>query len=302
MIYLNLTPNFEPFGLGSIKDVSRPFPSGLEANIKLEVAPGRLNSQVTITIRFSNHEDLMRIALAANALRLLGFREIHLFIPYLPYARQDRAVAGGESFALKVFANYINALSFASVTAFDVHSNVAGALINNFVNISAAKAAARSILSMHIARKSAIVIPDAGAVKRAEDVIKGCSLPVIQALKRRNKETGAIEGVELFGDFEGIKQFFIVDDICDGGATFIALAKSIRDKIRATAPLDTVIENLRGVEINLWVSHGIFSKGINHLLLNGIDSISTTDSIGSKSTTPVPYNFTYFALKEILNG
>jgi ribose-phosphate pyrophosphokinase len=58
----------------------------------------------------------------------------------------------------------------------------------------------------------------------------------------------------------------IVDDICDGGATFIRAARALR----AIEP---------DVEVGLCVTHGIFSKGRQHLLDNGIDKIYTTNSL-----------------------
>lgn len=55
---------------------------------------------------------------------------------------------------------------------------------------------------------------------------------------------------------------YIVDDICDGGATFMMLSDELR---RRGAP-----------EVNLIVSHGIFSRGID--FIKNIDHIYTTNS------------------------
>lgn len=57
---------------------------------------------------------------------------------------------------------------------------------------------------------------------------------------------------------------FIVDDICDGGGTFIGTAAMLKSKGAA--------------KVVLIVSHGIFSKGER---LEGIDEIFSTDSFRS---------------------
>jgi ribose-phosphate pyrophosphokinase len=60
------------------------------------------------------------------------------------------------------------------------------------------------------------------------------------------------------------KHVIIVDDICDGGRTFIELAK--------------VLKSNKVKNITLFVTHGIFSKGVDALFENGIDNIITTDT------------------------
>ena len=57
---------------------------------------------------------------------------------------------------------------------------------------------------------------------------------------------------------------YIVDDICDGGRTFIALASEIRARNAGA--------------VYLIVSHGIFSYGEEPLRRGGIDHVYTTDS------------------------
>jgi ribose-phosphate pyrophosphokinase len=55
---------------------------------------------------------------------------------------------------------------------------------------------------------------------------------------------------------------FVVDDICDGGATFIELAKHLSNPASLT----------------LCVTHGIFSKGVERLFDAGYTKIITTNS------------------------
>ncbi|RYF48025.1 MAG: phosphoribosyltransferase [Cytophagaceae bacterium] len=80
------------------------------------------------------------------------------------------------------------------------------------------------------------------------------------------------------GGFESL----IVDDICDGGGTFIGLAAELR--------------KLNPERISLAVSHGIFSKGIDPLT-NWLDHVYTTDSFSTLTSTDA---FTQIALKNLI--
>lgn len=62
------------------------------------------------------------------------------------------------------------------------------------------------------------------------------------------------------------KTVMILDDICDGGRTFIEAVKHLREA--------------GAKRVELYVTHGIFSKGVENLLDNGIDHIYTTNSLG----------------------
>ena len=59
-------------------------------------------------------------------------------------------------------------------------------------------------------------------------------------------------------------KFIIIDDICDGGRTFIGIAEAIKEQVQ-------------NPEIYLLVTHGIFSAGYNQLM-NYFDKIYTTNS------------------------
>jgi ribose-phosphate pyrophosphokinase len=82
--------------------------------------------------------------------------------------------------------------------------------------------------------------------------------------KNRNESTAEITGVsdDDFVDLGG-NDCLIVDDICDGGFTFVKLAEALKNK--------------NAGNVYLAVSHAILSKGAHQLLNNGIDHIYCTD-------------------------
>lgn len=280
MFIINLDQGFAPYGEGDAKDISRPFPSGAEVNFKANVSS--LPKEVMITSRIRSSDDVMKLFLATDACRRLGAKDIHVFLPYIPYGRQDRVCAEGEAFSLKVFANLVNAQGYASVTMFDVHSDVTPAVINNSVVITN-----EQFVSKVLEGKSnyVIVAPDAGASKKVSKVANyvGYSERPVQCSKWR-AVGGSIENVEIpRDDFEG-KDVYIIDDICDGGATFTRLATLLRERNVGT--------------VNLIVSHGIFSKGFGVMKDGGIDHIYVTDSW--KDVTPTTNYVTEVKLCTIL--
>ena len=82
---INLDPQFQPLRPG-LEFKSFVFPSGAEQHIKL----GEITSnKVLITTRLKSSDEIMRLLLTTDALKRAGVRDIEVFIPYLPYARQE---------------------------------------------------------------------------------------------------------------------------------------------------------------------------------------------------------------------
>jgi ribose-phosphate pyrophosphokinase len=157
-------------------------------------------------------------------------------------------------------------LNFESVTLWDVHSDVALALLNNVTNVEP-EYFLGSILSGGKKDKYVLVSPDAGAMKKVAKIAKIFNCPMITASKIRNPQNGEITGTEIHipNEFIG-RKFLIVDDLIDGGRTFIELAKAIR-----------TANNGEATSIDLYVTHGIFSKGIDVLHDAGICNIYTAN-------------------------
>jgi len=247
---------------------------GGEEQVKIDLAHaphGRIGF-VEITAKIKTSVDVMTLALLVDACSRLENldtnAEFVLNLPYIPYARQDRVMQPGESLSIKVFANIINSLGFDKVVVDDPHSHVSEALINK-IRIRGQKELVRELNSLIVknsptlgvglfARDVVVVAPDAGARKKAQGVADSNRLPIVEAGKIRDLATGEITGTAVFGDVEG-KECLIVDDICDGGRTFIALAQALKAK--------------GAKRVILYVTHGIFSFGKQVILDGGVDEI-----------------------------
>ena len=257
-----------------IKFEKTKFPDGQQS---IKITSG-VASEIAIKIysRFTSFQDLELILCATAALQNMGMTDIFLYIPYFLGGRSDRKFEEGSINYIKdVVAPIINAQHYKGVLVLDPHSDVIEACIDRLDkidNYSLIKAALTSIDNTNAAReKICIISPDAGALKKIYGVAKHFDIrEVVTASKVRDLTTGKILHTELPRiDSHRGKNFVIIDDICDGGRTFIEVAKAIREQ----RPRD-----LFGDKIYLIVTHGIFSAGLLELS-NNVDGIYCTNSV-----------------------
>lgn len=267
---LHLTPGFAPVDLPEIQYKTFLF-SGGEVHIQLNEAAG----DVLITARLNSSDDVMRMLLAVDALRRAGAGKISAFMPYLPYARQDRVMVDGEPLSIRVMTTLLNSCGFHRIYVYDVHSEVSLALLDN-VQLITNESLVRTVLKDK--KDYLLVSPDAGALKKIYKLATALQYTgdIVLCNKIRDVRDGAIKRVDIdCKDLQG-KECFIVDDICDGGTTFVGVAKELK--------------GCNAGNINLIVSHGIFSRG-EAPLVEYLDHVYTTDSfreIQSSLITTIP--------------
>lgn len=259
---INLDKNFHPIKGKEIQYESFTF-SGGEPHVKIDSFP--TDNGVTITHRIQSFNDLGLLSIAVDALKRMGTKEIDLFLPYFPGARQDRVMTEGESLTVKVYANIINNYGLSSITIFDPHSDVTPALLNNCSVIN--NHSFISEVVKDLPDDLILISPDAGASKKIIKLATALQMnQVVECGKNRDVKTGALSGFKVpVADLKG-KPCLIVDDICDGGGTFMGLAEELQQS------------NVG--ELFLAVSHGIFSKGTQELD-KYFKKIYTTDSFRS---------------------
>jgi len=257
--FLHLDPSFTPFG-PSIVYESFVF-SGGEPHIKIQEEA--TIEEITITHRLNSFNDLGLLLVATDALRRMGVQKIHAFIPYFPAARQDRVMVAGEALSVKVYADIINAQGYASVTVFDPHSEVTPALLNHVVVIPNYDFVKQCL--DQLTDEVVLISPDGGALKKIYKVAAYLGgIEVVECSKRRDVKTGKLSGFKVYAEDLKEKHCVIVDDICDGGGTFLGLAKELKAK--------------NAGKISLVVSHGIFSKGAEQLT-SVFDTVFSTNSV-----------------------
>ena len=227
--------------------------------------------------RINTPKQLMDLLLAANALKNMGVLPETLELGYFPYARQDRITCEGEALSVQVIADLIDNLGFREVKVLDPHSNVLAACFKKtrFVAIPATYYCKNYLDQIRFRPNTtfALMAPDAGAVNRVLEVSKIVPATVIFGSKKRDSKDGKLSGFQIINPEElaNVTDLAIVDDICDGGGTFIGIADMIRN----------INPNIR---MHLWVTHGIFSGKASEILPLRFTSIGTTDSWQSEDS------------------
>lgn len=227
-------------------------------------------TRVDLHLRNASSDEVMKVLLQANAIHHAapGAR-INLVAPYLPYGRQDRVSAPGTSFSLEAFAKMLGTGDFNRITVVDAHSPVTVSELKKHFPI-VIEYHAFQFVDLQVVdsipyddwANVVILAPDKGAVERAQQCADVLGIPsnVHYAEKVRDPATGEILGIEA-KTIEAHHHVLIIDDICDGGRTFIELAKAINCASKT-----------------LYVTHGIFSKGYQHVAEH-FNAVWTTDSL-----------------------
>jgi ribose-phosphate pyrophosphokinase len=220
-----------------------------------------------IDARIANGNGLFELVVMASAVQ----GKCGLFLPYFPGARQDHPEPGYGG-TLAAVRRVVESCCPDVVVVLDPHSKhstvefAGDSEYGPVVDIHGHLASAfipREIIPAY----NGVIAPDKGAVERAASFSKWLDLemPVIQAHKTRDPHTGLLTGFGCDPLPVPGGRYLVVDDICDGGGTFVGLADAIQQTDRSSPLLD------------LYVTHGIFSKGLESLIKR-FSRIITTDS------------------------
>ena len=238
-----------------------------EAGVETMVFPGgephvkvrRMEEDVTLILRLRNWADVGFAVLVIDAFERQG-RLRHTFIPYFPAARQDKT-DGRAALSLAVNGRLFGA---TPIRVFDPHS------VKLLDHVKVARAYMPADLDLPVKPDVVgIIAPDEGARGRAvhfrDRFYPAATIEL--ATKRRDPQTGALSNYQLPA-LTRAGRYIIVDDICDGGGTFNLLADAFTRRAAELAGT---------CQLDLFVSHGIFSKGLGAIAA-AIGSITTTDS------------------------
>ena len=211
-------------------------------------------------------EHMLATLLLCHTLKKEGARTVIALLPYLGYARHDKAEPR-KSRATAWLGALVKSSGVDEVVAVDVHSNLVHQLFPIPVrSLSPAVLFARDLRMLPFAEPT-IVAPDAGALERCDAVRRAAGIrrPLAHFTKERTPE--GIKHSVLHGAVG--RQAVLVDDILDTGGTLVSACEGLR---RA------------GVEeIVVMVTHGLFTgRAWERLWSLGVTRIYSTD------TTPPP--------------
>lgn len=226
---------------------------GKEIGVKIETIDPR--GHYTIEAQLPDSDEIFAILNIADALSRAGVKRefVHLHMSYLPYSRQDRVCHPGESFALDVFLRVLATAPIGTISTLDAHSKVSEDLMKKYFDSS--MNIPQSICASNLPIFDALIAPDLGAHEKVvtHEQVEQTRVPVFMLSKTRKN------GLVVYDDYQAdviSGKVCVVDDLADGAATFVALG----EMLRRTQPR---ISNL-----SLYVTHGIFSKGVD--ILTGV--------------------------------
>ena len=152
-------------------------------------------------------------------------KDLTLILPYICHARQDRVKNPDDVFTLKYFCEVINSLNFSKVVVRDTHSNVALALLDRVYQEPIDTYIYEVLKDMD--QNTILFFPDEGAMKRYSNYFH---IPYAFGMKKRNWETGKIEGLDVINkEIVKDKNVLIIDDICSRGGTFLYSARTLKE-------------------------------------------------------------------------
>ncbi len=262
------------FKINNIPITPTLFPDNTSQIWKL---PEELFLMQTINVEwyFHNEGEVVQLQQIVDLFRSSGPRIINLYIDYLPYARQDKKISNTSTFALHSFGKILDNMGFDKISILDPHSDIIRTVMAKtelqYVDVENFIDATKKSCNAEI-----ICFPDFGASDRYNKYYN----EYITLKKTRNLDTGEITGLG-FHMKTNIKDkvVLIVDDICDRGGTFIAASKLLYDN--------------EAKEVNLYITHGIFSGGLKIIKDSGIKRIFTKNG----EVMEVQNNIVYKELK-----
>lgn len=246
--------------------------SGGEVGVKVLCPSISSAGHVDISAKIKSSDDVMALLNLVDAIRRAAPSGvlINLYMPYFPYARQDRVCNEGESLSVKVFSDLLDTCKFSQITVLDPHSDVCTALLDAKVLINHPHRHFKNEYSCSEWADTYIISPDAGATKRCNKFAEAVGAKgVIVANKVRDMLTGEIKSYSI-GDVGFLTKAVVLDDILDGGRTFIELADCLQGKVGS---------------LDLFVSHGIFSRGYS-TISKLFNRVVTTNSFIDKDDIP----------------
>ena len=207
------------------------------------------NSTLKFEWYYDNDEELLTLQYLVSYYRSVSNDssiKFILFVPYLPNARMDRVqeffdefkTNPREVFTLKFFCDIINSMNFDQVITYDVHSNVAKSLLNNYINIDPTPNITHVIDGIRNAfedKDFVVCFPDLGALKRYGSLPCFKGIRLLYGVKCRDWETSKITGLKVISA-EGDENIdltdtvvLVVDDIIGTGGTMSLVVKKLKE-------------------------------------------------------------------------
>ena len=195
--------------------------------------------------------------------------KLTVIIPYMAYARQDKAFLEGEIISVGVLAQLIENFGVNEVITVDIHNEVSLSYFSiNTKNVTAIPILAEYIKNKVTLDKSFIISPDTGAITRANKFAQLLNLPILCLKKKRDRETGCVSIDENIGMKVAGMNAILVDDMISTGESIVKACE--------------VLKKQKIGNITVSCTHAILVDNAFEKIINsGVKEIISTNSVPS---------------------
>lgn len=190
---------------------------------------GELRNQAVIIVQPTSppvNDNLMVLALLADAVRAAGAAQLIALVPYFGYARQELRSGPGDPRSAQVACRLLGSVGIDHVVTLDLHAPaLESALPMPATLLRADDVFVSQIENWHMP-DLVVVSPDAGGIKRAQWYATALGSPLAVIAKQRPRPDTAFV-LQVLGDVRE-RNCVIVDDMASTGGTLCGAAAALR--------------------------------------------------------------------------
>jgi ribose-phosphate pyrophosphokinase len=216
--------------------------------------PAKLKGKKVVFVSRGRTPDMSQDRLVTKSLLILhklheiGAEKIGLFLPYMPYSRQDKEFLPGEVISVNIFRKILEEKCDLIVSVTNHDKREEGWVDSKFYNIDGTKAVI-DFLKAKKFRNPVIAAPDMTSKGNVDKIAKAIGAQMLAVSKERDRKTGEVKASCAMPDLSG-KELIIFDDIVSSGNTMLK-AIDLARKANAARIICIVIHALDVMNKNL---------------------------------------------------
>lgn len=218
------------------------------------------------------NDNLMKLALLADAAHAAGAIQVTAIVPYFGYARQDQRSRCGDPRSAQVAGRLFAAVGVNHLVTLDLHSPALESAMPMPVTMLHADDVFVARIKNWGIPNLLIVSPDAGGMKRAQRYAEALETSVAVIAKQR-REPDVAKALQVLGKVQD-RPCLIVDDMASTGRTLAAAADALRQ---------AGVSDIYGI-----FTHAVLAPGAeDRLIAARFKKLLTSDSIPVRSKLSV---------------